>query len=612
MPKPRHILRVYKYLRFFKKEIVLNLLFNLLHIFFNLFSFVLIIPFIELLFGLTVVPDECPELGFDQHSLTAWATWQLYRLRDLYGLWRCLLAVVVAYMSCSFLSNLFRYMAMRFQSPIRNGIIERLRNDIYHRITILPVSYFTAGRRGDIMSRMSNDLADVEWSVVCSLDAFIKSPINIVVFCATLIFVSPKLFGLFLLILPVTIFFMGRIGRSLKKNSVRGQQRLGGLFAHLEETLDGIRTVKAYAREKEQTAAFNERNRRYTRSMLNVASRRELSSPLSEVLGTVALVPILIVGGLLVTGGEMQSSVFIFFVIIFIRLIPPVQTIVRAYSNIQKGSASAARLFEIIDADEEIVEQPGATVLNGFNTAIEYRDVSFSYRSSEGALVPVLNHVNLRIDKGRMVAIVGPSGAGKTTLADLMPRFYDCTEGDILIDGLPIRQANINSLRALMGIVSQSCVLFNDTVANNIAFGLEGCSPEQVRLAARVAFADGFIEALPDGYDTVVGDRGVTLSGGQRQRISIARAVLRNPPILILDEATSALDAESEREVQQALEGLMKGRTAVVIAHRLSTIRQADEILVLEKGEIVERGTHSELAEADGLYRKLLDMQTFA
>ncbi|MBR1850210.1 MAG: ABC transporter ATP-binding protein [Bacteroidales bacterium] len=605
------IMRVFRYLRFFKKEIALNLVFNLLHVFFNLFSFVLIIPFAELLFGLTPVADTCPELGWDQHSLTQWALWHLYQYRESLGLWRCLLIVAGGYLTCSLLSNLFRYLGMHYLSPIRNGIIERLRNDIYHKITILPVSFFTTGRRGDIMSRMSNDLVDVEWSVVCTLQSLIKDPINIIVFCATLIYISPLLFLLFLAILPLTVFLIARVGQSLKKSSARGQQRLGDLFATLEESIDGFRAIKAFNREAEQTRHFGEINRQYSRTMVRVASRRELSGPLSEVLGTLGLVAILIVGGWFVISGRLQSSVFIFFVIIFARLIPPVQSIVKSYSSLQKGSASAARFFNILDADETIIEAPDAVVIDRFERAIEYRNVSFGYEGADGVAVPVLRNINLNIERGRTVAVVGPSGAGKTTLVDLLPRFYDCTEGEILVDGLPLRRANINSLRALMGIVTQSCILFNDTVANNIAFGQSCYSMDEVRRAARIAGADEFISALPEGYQTVIGDRGITLSGGQRQRLSIARAVLRNPPILILDEATSALDSESEHAVHEALESLMRGRTSIVIAHRLSTIAKADEIVVLKNGEIVERGTHSELAISGGTYSKLLEMQSF-
>ena len=360
------------------------------------------------------------------------------------------------------------------------------------------------------------------------------------------------------------------------------------------------------------TDRFDRANSTYAHRMVHVATRRELSSPLSEILLTVGLVFILILGGLAVLQGELLSSVFVLFVILFARLVPPVQSIVRVYNNLQKANAAATRIFEIMDADETIIEKANPVVLQGFNSAIQYRNVSFAYRTDSHAdPVYVLRNIDLDIPCGQTIAIVGPSGAGKTTLVDLLPRFYDSTQGDILVDGHPVRDLNINSLRAQIGLVSQDCILFNDTVANNIAFGRTDHSPEQVRRAATVAHADEFITQLPQGYDTNIGDSGITLSGGQRQRLSIARAVLKNPPILILDEATSALDTESEMAVQQALNQLMQGRTCIVIAHRLSTIRHADLIIVMDHGVIVERGTHNQLIAQNGLYRRLVDMQSF-
>ena len=604
------ILRIFRYLKHFPVQIVLNITFNLLHILFNLGSYVMIVPFVELLFGMGEVPESEPVLGFSQEALTGWAFWHLHRFRDLYGLWYCLLATAAGYLACSLLSNLFRYLSYVFLNITRNGLVEHLRNDLYRRITILPVSFFGRRRRGDLISRMQNDLADVEWSVVSTMEALVRDPIQVLVFCATLLFVSWRLFVLFLLVLPVGVWLMARIGRSLKRNSQRGQERLGRLFALLDESLAGLRAIKSFGREDDRQGRFQEANEEYARTMVRVARKRELSSPLSEILGTLALVIILIVGGSWVIGGHIQPSVFIFFVIIFARLIPPIQSIVRAYNSLQKGSASAARFLEVLDADEGILEKPDAVELRGFEKEIELRKVSFSYEA-EGASHTVLNEVDLVVPKGRMVAIVGPSGAGKSTLVELLPRFYDPTRGTILIDGIPIKDLNINSLRRQFGLVSQSCILFNDTVANNIAFGSRRYSPEQIREAARIAHADEFIEALPQGYDTVVGDRGLTLSGGQRQRLSIARAVLRDTPILILDEATSALDSESEHAVQQALESIMQGRTVIVIAHRLSTIRHADNIVVLEKGRIVEQGTHEALVALQGVYSKFVEMQSF-
>ena len=604
----RPISRVFRYLRYYPKEIFLNIFFNLLAIVFNLFSFVLIIPFVELLLGLSDPPSVEPTFAFNQAALTDWGMYHLYQLKESLGNWACLFVISAGYISANLLSNLFRYLGLFFLSPIRNGIIARMRNDFYHHITILPISYFNSSRRGDIISRLSNDLQDIEWSVVCTLQSLVKDPINIIVFAATLIFVSPKLFLYFLLILPVAVFLIAQIGKSLKRNSVKGQVKLGNVFSVLEESLNGIRVIKSFDKEEAQLRHFKDINANYAKTMVKVALRRELSSPLSEVLGTIGLVSILIIGGNLVLQGQLQASLFIFFVIIFARLIPPVQAVVKAYNSLVKGSASAARIFEVIDADEKIYESDNPKRLSQFSQSIEYHDVSFSYNDEE----QVLKNISLTIRHGESVAIVGPSGAGKSTIADLLPRFYDCTEGTISVDGIPIKELRIDDLRGLIGIVSQQCVLFNDTVANNIAFGRTDVSIDAIREAARIAHADEFIEQLPEGYNTLIGDRGLNLSGGQRQRLSIARAVLKNAPILILDEATSALDTESEKAVQQALDTLLHGHTSIVIAHRLSTIQNADKIVVIDKGRIVEQGTHQQLLAQGGLYRKLVEMQSFA
>ncbi|MBR1793591.1 MAG: ABC transporter ATP-binding protein [Bacteroidales bacterium] len=604
------IWRVLRYIKYFPGRLALYIGFNLLHVLFNLSSFVLIIPFLELMFGMTPPPAEMPVIEFSQQSLTDYMLWHLYALKDSLGLWNCLLIVSAAYLAFALLSNVFRYLAQFHVAPIRNGIVQRLRDDVYQKITILPVSYFNAQRRGDIISRMSNDLADIEWSVITTITAIAKEPINIIVFTLTLIVISPKLFLCMIVIAPLALLLVNKIGQSLKRNATKGQATLGGLFSVLEESIGGIRTIKAYGREQDRQALFEQDNKEYTRRMMRIAWRRELSGPLSEILATIALVAILIIGGSLVIGGELQSSVFIFFVIIFLRLVPPVNSIIKAYNNMQKGNASAARFFQILDADEKITQRPDAIVVSEFCRQIEYRDVSFSYSDEPNtAPVYVLRHIDLTIPKGRSVALVGPSGAGKTTLADLLPRFYDCTEGEIAIDGHPLPELNINSLRSLFGEVSQNCILFNDTVANNIAFGRTDIPRERIVRAARLAHADEFICQMPQGYDTPIGDRGTMLSGGQRQRLSIARALLKDPPILILDEATSALDAESEYLVQQALDSLKEGRTTLIIAHRLATIQNADEIVVLDKGQIVERGTHESLLAAGGLYKHLVEMQ---
>lgn len=601
------IFRILAYLKHYPWQIAMNVFFNVLHILFNLGSYVMIVPFVELLFGTGHTPVAEPAFSFSQEGVTDWAFWHLYHYRDAVGLWPCLLWIAGAYLALTLVANLCRYVALVFMSTLRNGVIEHLRNDLYHKITILPVSYFGRHRRGDIISRMSNDLADIEWSV-STLQSLVKDPINILVFGATLLFVSWRLFLLFLLVLPAGLYLIVKIGRSLKKNSQKGQNLLGHLFARLEESLAGLKAIKSYGAEQRREDEFRQANERYARSMVRVARRRELSSPLSEVLGTLALVIILIVGGSWVVGGHIQPSVFIFFVIIFARIIPPIQSVVKAYNAQLKGSASAARFLEVLDADEVIRERADAIDLPAFASDITLSGVGFHY----GDGVPILQDIDLRISRGQTVAIVGPSGAGKSTLVDLLPRFYDATTGTITVDGHNILDLNINSLRRQFGLVSQNCILFNDTVAANIAFGASHYSREQIVEAARIAGADEFISAMPQGYDTPIGDRGVLLSGGQRQRLSIARAVIADKPILILDEATSALDSESEHAVQQSLDDAVRGRTSIVIAHRLSTIRHADVIIVLDHGRIVQRGTHDELmADTAGLYHKLVSMQSF-
>lgn len=606
------IFRILAYLKYFPGKIALNIFFNLLHILFNLGSYVMIVPFVELIFGMGDVPDAEPAFRFSQQGIADWAFWHLNVYRDSIGVWACLLWIAGGYLACSLLSNLFRYLAMFSLASIRNGLVERFRNDLYHKITILPVSYFGRNRRGDLISRMSNDLTDVEWSVVCTLQSLVKDPINVIVFSLTLVFVSWRLFVIFLVVLPLGVWLIARIGQSLKRNAQRGQEGLGRLFALLDESLSSLRAVKSFGREDDRADAFDRSNSDYARTMVRVARRRELSHPLSEVLGTLALVVILIVGGWQVIDGYIMPSVFIFFVIVFARLIPPIQAVVKAYNSLLKGSAAAARFLEVMDADEVILEKPAAPEMAPFHESIELKDVCFSYReteeSGEEGLHDVLSHVNLTIPAGQTLAIVGPSGAGKSTLVELLPRFYDPTSGSIFIDGQPVANLNINSVRRQFGIVSQNCILFNDTVEANIAFG-GSYTHEQIRDAARVAHAAEFIEALPQGYRTVIGDRGLNLSGGQRQRLSIARAVLRGTPILILDEATSALDSESEHVVQQALDEVMQGRTAIIIAHRLSTIVGVDRIVVLQQGKIVEQGSPAELLAAGGAYAKMVAMQ---
>jgi subfamily B ATP-binding cassette protein MsbA len=443
----------------------------------------------------------------------------------------------------------------------------------------------------------------------------IKDPVNIVVFLIVLIFISPKMVLFAVVVLPLALWVISKVGKSLKRNSTKGQDKLGYVFSILEETLSGVRIIKSFNMEQKMEERFKKENKEYTKRMIKVAKRKELGSPLIELLGTLILATIVVFGGMLVVNGELRASILIFFVIIFSRIIPPAQAVVSAYYNLQKGSAAAKRIFEVLDAKEGIIEKENAIIKTTLESGIEYKNVSFDYQDDENnpnTPTYVLKDINLFIEKGKTIAIVGPSGAGKTTLVDLLPRFYDCTLGDILIDGISIKDMNINSLRELSAIVSQNCVLFNDSILHNIAFGKRNVNIEEVINAAKIANAHEFISQLPNQYYSSIGDKGLTLSGGQRQRISIARAVLKNPPILILDEATSALDTQSEFLVQQALDRLMKNKTSIIIAHRLSTIQHADEIIVMNKGEIIERGTHKKLIEKNGLYKKLIDLQSFS
>ena len=483
-----------------------------------------------------------------------------------------------------------------------------MRNDLYLKILILPLSYFNEKRKGDIIARMTTDVQEVEWSIMSSLEMAFRDPITMITYLLTLFIISPSLTIFVLILLPISGFIIGRIGKSLKRTSDKGQAKMGVLLSMIEETISGLRIIKAFNAIEFVNTRFRQTNNDYNRLMIRLYRKRDLASPLSEFLSACVVTIVLWYGGKLVftPGNFLDAAAFLVYLGIFSQLMPPAKAITQAFYNIQKGAASVDRIEHVLSEPEVIEEKPDALAKKDFNTEIEYRNVSFAYVEE-----PVIKNLNLVIQKGRTIAVVGSSGGGKSTMVDLLPRFYDCIGGAILIDGVDIRDLVIRDLRGLMGIVSQETILFNDTVFSNIAFGMENVSEEAVIAAAKVANAHEFIEKMPLGYETNIGDRGVKLSGGQRQRLSIARAVLKNPPILILDEATSALDTESERLVQQALENLMRNRTSIVIAHRLSTIQFADEIIVLQSGLLVEHGNHATLLEKNGIYRKLYDLQSF-
>ena len=509
------------------------------------------------------------------------------------------------------LKNLFRYMAMYFIAPIRNGVVRDLRNKMYDKILWLPLTYFSEERKGDLISRMTADLTNIEWSIMQSLEVIFREPFTIFLFLGTMILWSPQLSIFVLVLLPIAGLIIGQVGKSLRRTSSKGQEKMGVLLSTIEETLSGLRIIKGFNAEKFFTEKFSVMNDEYKNLMVRLYRKRDLSSPLSEFLGAIVLTVVIYFGGKLVLGSDskLDPAVFIAFIAIFSQLIPPAKAFSEAYANVQRGLASAERINKILDGDITIFDIENAMPVTGFNDCIEYRNVSFAYY--KGGTGWALKDIDLKIEKGKTVALVGQSGSGKTTLADLLPRFYDTDNGSITIDGKDIRNCKLKDVRDLMGIVSQESVLFNDTVLNNIAFGISGASEADVMAAAKIANAHDFIMMMPDGYQTNVGDRGGRMSGGQRQRISIARAILKNPPVLILDEATSALDTESERLVQDAIIHLMKNRTTLVIAHRLSTIQHADEIIVMQKGEIIERGRHPELITKNGVYKKLYDLQMF-
>ncbi len=602
------IFRIFSYLKGYKKEIALNILFNLLYVFASLFSFTMIIPFITVLFGIITPPEVAPEFTMNKDVIMDYLSWHLNIFKEEYGMFNCLGILSVIYLFFAFLSALFRYLGMYFLAPIRNGVIKDLRNDIYKKITILPLSFFSNRRKGDILSRMSSDLTDIEISVISSLQMLVKDPIMVIVFSIALFFASYKLVIFALIILPLAALLIRRIGQSLKRNSQKGQKEIANLISTTEEAIGGTRVIRAYNAQNIIKEKFSNQNNQYTKLLTKIYRRRELASPLTEVFAILAMVLIVLFGGIMVIDNELHPSILIGFVILFARIISPIQSLTTAYYNLQKGSVAAVRLYEILDASERIEERENPLNISNLERDIVLDKVSFSYEDN-GKKELVLDEVSLKIKKGETIAIVGASGAGKSTLLDLIPRFHDSEKGNVLIDGIDIKDLHINQLRAIIGIVSQNSILFNDTIYGNISFG-KIYSMDEVVEAAKLANAHDFISKLPKGYYTNIGDRGLNLSGGERQRICIARAIIKNPSILLLDEATSALDTQSEKLVQISLENLMRGRTTLVIAHRLSTIINSDKIIVMDKGRIIEVGNHNELIQKQGVYSNLVKLQT--
>jgi len=607
--------KLWKILRFalpYKGHALLNILFNIFGVLFGLVSLTLLVPILQILFKQTPLINVAPSpITWDQITntklLAANFNYSISQYIVESGAPHALFVICIVLVVLFFLKNFFRYMAMFFLAPVRNGVVKDIRNILYKKMLNLPLGYYSDQRKGDLMARLTTDVQEVEWSVMSSLEMMFREPFQILFYLATMLVMSPQLTLFVMIMLPLTGLIIGQIGKSLKRTSVKGQRKMGEILNIIEESISGLRIIKAFNAIGYSQQKFEETNTNYYRLMNRLYRKRDLASPLSEFLGVIVMVVVLSYGGNLVFSASktLSAEVFLTFLAIFSQILNPAKAVVTAAYNIQKGAASIDRIQKVLDAEETIFQKPNAIEHKVFEHQIEYRNVCFQYEKDE-----VLKNVNLTIPKGKTIALVGTSGGGKSTMVDLLPRFYDVVGGEILIDGIPITNLVISDLRGMMGIVSQETILFNGSLYENIAFGLENAKLEDVISAAKVANAHEFIEKLELGYDTNIGDRGVKLSGGQRQRISIARAVLKNPPILILDEATSALDTESERLVQDALTNLMKNRTSIVIAHRLSTIQHADEIVVMQKGEIVERGNHFDLLEKNGVYKKLNEMQT--
>lgn len=602
--------RLFRHVFPYKLDIVFILIFNFLYSIFSIFSLSMVVPFLSVLFGQTEAVTVKPAFELSADFIINTFYYYMSLIIAAHGPVAALVYIAGTMVVLSFLSNLCRYMGMYFLADIRCGILKQIRSEIYHQLLILPLSFYSKQRKGDILNRMGADVQEVEWSVISTLQSICRDPFLIVVFLFALFSISAKLTLIALVVLPIAGYVIAVIGKSIKQKSVKAQQLLGHLSSIFEETISGLRIIKAYNAIDFMSEKFKDENHEFYQLNKKMYRINELGSPLIEFLSVAALMMILFLGGIFAPESMFSGGLFVMYILVFARIIPPAKALVTSVYTIQKGMASAERIYEIIDGEEIIVEDKEPVHLKEFKERIEYQHVGFSYNDHQiNGQYDVLNDVNFCLEKGKTIALVGASGAGKSTLVDLLPRFYDVSAGEIKLDGINIKRYKISDLRGIFGIVNQDVMLFNDTVFNNITFGMDNKSKEEVIEAAKIAQAHDFIMELENGYDTILGDRGMRLSGGQRQRISIARALLSNPQILILDEATSALDTESEYLFQQAIQGLLKDRTAVIIAHRLSTIRNADQILFVKDGHISEQGTHDELMQQKGDYYRFCTVQ---
>lgn len=602
-----HYFRILSFGKPYKLDAVLYFICALLATLFGLLNYTLLIPLLQVLFD----PENAqqtnpvtakPSFEFSVDYLLTFFNYYFQYYLDQYGKVGGLKFVCAVIVVSVLLSNIFRYLSQRIMGNLKARVIGNLRKSIFYSLVNMEIGFFTHEKKGDIMSRVTNDVQEIETSVVHTFSTIFRDPITIIATFFYLYQISGELTNFVLVYMPISALLLAEVVRRIKKKAKKTQAALGEILGMVDETMSGIRIIKGFVAEKFILGKFDNMNERYRSLFRSMSHKREIASPLSEFLGVCLVTGILLYGGMLILNGtsDLSSKEFIPFIFILAQILVPIKALSNSFSNIQRGLIAGERIFTLLDRKPVIIESPKAIEFDGFRESIEYRNLSFAYNEE-----PVLRNIDLTIEKGKTIALVGPSGGGKSTLADLLPRFYDPNEGEILIDGVPIRNCTLSSLRKQMGIVTQESILFNDSIFNNIAFGMPQTNPDDVIRAAKIANAHDFIMQTEDGYETVIGERGMKLSGGQRQRLSIARAVLKNPPILILDEATSALDNESEKLVQEALTNLMKNRTSIVIAHRLSTIQHADEIIVIEKGRIIERGRHDELILSDGLYRKL-------